>query len=270
VEDRSSLHGRGAFATRDYKPGELVTITRPLLFKQWPTNRAQRPSATSICQDIAALSNERLRVTFHILQWANKGAYIERAGLPYLREFFREAFSAAQTDAVAIMGFGGFPPPQMRWEGWTAVSYDATLLNHSCRPNVVATYDWESEEIQVVAVKNVTKGEELTMSYINVWATRKVREERLGFSCNCAECRLEGAQLTLSNDERKKMGARLGDIMRFRQSCGVKQDQAFTMLDERAEWLKEKHATHTENVSRAAMRAADLLRPFPSVELFFA
>ncbi|XP_018412559.1 PREDICTED: histone-lysine N-methyltransferase SMYD3 [Nanorana parkeri] len=65
-----------------------------------------------------------------------------------------------------------------------------SLLNHSCDPNCVIVF--EGTCLQLRAVKKIPKGEELTISYIDVKMPTHLRQVQLQrqycFSCDCHRC----------------------------------------------------------------------------------
>lgn len=82
---------------------------------------------------------------------------------------------------------------------WSAVYPRISCLNHSCRHNAEVQWFDESHEGTLVATRNVSKGEELFISYIpeNV-QTDSVHARRAslwdyGFECDCDKCVTEAA-----------------------------------------------------------------------------
>jgi len=108
------------------------------------------------------------------------------------------------TDTLhAIIGEGVFP--------------SAALLNHSCNPNCILRYElsapydgnsnkYHSPILQIVACKDIQKGEELTHSYVDLALPTSERRSRLrlahGFDCNCTRCS-NGCFLRLPDDVTK-------------------------------------------------------------------
>lgn len=81
----------------------------------------------------------------------------------------------------------------------------ATKMNHSCDPNVVLLYQsrgWGKDHPLVaycVALKDITPGEELTLSYIisdETYEQRQSALENYGFVCACSKCQMEKDQMT--------------------------------------------------------------------------
>lgn len=69
---------------------------------------------------------------------------------------------------------------------------DATRINHSCQPNAAHTWNPHLERQVVHALRDIAKGEEITMTYVRPLQATSVRQAQLretyGFVCNCASC----------------------------------------------------------------------------------
>ena len=67
---------------------------------------------------------------------------------------------------------------------------EQTLLNHSCRPNCLNCF--RGLEVLLVANRDIKRGEELTINYIDVikpvWERRAMLEEKSHFFCVCERC----------------------------------------------------------------------------------
>ena len=76
-----------------------------------------------------------------------------------------------------------------RDEGWSVLFPRASLFNHSCDPNAVV--DASPHFCAVRAVRMIKKGEEVTVSYLNVFLSRAERQDtcdKRGFYCACSKC----------------------------------------------------------------------------------
>ncbi|CAJ1078026.1 N-lysine methyltransferase SMYD2-B [Xyrichtys novacula] len=73
----------------------------------------------------------------------------------------------------------------------TAIYPDVALINHSCLPSVIVTYNGTSAEIR--AVKDMKPGDEVLISYIDLLYPTDDRNNRLResyyFTCECQECK---------------------------------------------------------------------------------
>jgi hypothetical protein len=85
-------------------------------------------------------------------------------------------------------------------------------INHACDSNAV--YRWNStlHQLTVHAVRDITRGSEITVCYSFDGMLRVQRQRHLselfGFACSCAKCSLQGEELRIS-DERM---AAIGDV----------------------------------------------------------
>ena len=80
------------------------------------------------------------------------------------------------------------------------LSLNNALVNHSCVPNVTMGAEKLSDEhkVELRAIKDISRGEEVTVSYLNedfisnFGLNRENRREKLksalGFDCNCSFC----------------------------------------------------------------------------------
>ncbi|KAL7682759.1 putative SET domain, tetratricopeptide-like helical domain superfamily [Plasmopara halstedii] len=71
----------------------------------------------------------------------------------------------------------------------------AAMINHSCDPNCVVTFDSKTLELEVRAMKFIQSGEEITQTYVDVALPRRERHQRLQkkyhFTCRCPRCTLQ-------------------------------------------------------------------------------
>jgi len=89
---------------------------------------------------------------------------------------------------------------------------DACRINHSCNPNGQNTWNENIKQVTIHAVKDIEKGEEITISYLSVYANHNSRQQSLrrgfGFTCSCDLC-------SLPLDLRRKSDERLDEIARL-------------------------------------------------------
>uniref|UniRef100_A0A3Q1HYZ6 [histone H3]-lysine(4) N-trimethyltransferase n=1 Tax=Anabas testudineus TaxID=64144 RepID=A0A3Q1HYZ6_ANATE len=73
----------------------------------------------------------------------------------------------------------------------TAIYPDVALINHSCLPSVIVTYNGTSAEVR--AVQDMKPGDEVLISYIDLLYPTDDRNNRLRetyyFTCDCKECK---------------------------------------------------------------------------------
>ncbi|KAL1258285.1 hypothetical protein QQF64_011529 [Cirrhinus molitorella] len=99
--------------------------------------------------------------------------------------------NAALTELFAQVNCNGFTieDEELSHLG-SAVFPDVALMNHSCSPNVIVTYKGTVAEVR--AVQDISPGEEIFNSYIDLLYPTEDRIERLRdsyfFTCDCKEC----------------------------------------------------------------------------------
>uniref|UniRef100_A0A8C5MT75 [histone H3]-lysine(4) N-trimethyltransferase n=1 Tax=Leptobrachium leishanense TaxID=445787 RepID=A0A8C5MT75_9ANUR len=90
-----------------------------------------------------------------------------------------------------------------------------SLLNHSCDPNCVIVF--EGKCLHLRTVKEIPKGEELTISYIDVMMPTRQRQNQLKrqycFTCDCHRC--------LTGDKDKDMLAGDEQVFHFQNHCSL-------------------------------------------------
>jgi len=108
--------------------------------------------------------------------------------------------------------------PQGRGAEATGAGVYETLckINHSCLPSCHFSWNSNQREEVVHAVRDIPAGEELSVTYIEPFASRDARRRRLqdrfGFLCACPSCATEGNDLKASNEARERMAALDGQI----------------------------------------------------------
>ncbi|KAK8056144.1 SET domain-containing protein 5 [Apiospora rasikravindrae] len=79
---------------------------------------------------------------------------------------------------------------------------EVSRLNHDCRPSL-AYYIDQNLTHHTHAVRDIQPGEELTISYLDSFRVRSVRQARAraswGFSCGCSQCSLPEAEAEASD-----------------------------------------------------------------------
>jgi hypothetical protein len=106
----------------------------------------------------------------------------------------------------------------------------ASLLNHSCYPNCIVIF--KKSEISVIALRDIPKGDELTIAYIdpitNYAARQKDLRERYYFECKCEFCGLKLPITNITNSYTTIDDSQLAIILEFFDS--KKQDPNYFNL----------------------------------------
>ncbi|CAK9068713.1 unnamed protein product [Durusdinium trenchii] len=178
--------GMGVVAARKIQKGELLLREQPLL-------------VVSHCQDSRQLGT-----------WEQE---IEEAlgRLPddQLRSFWSlsDCHSETKTSAVGIVRTNALPIETAQGD-MVGVYANVSRFNHSCNNNVNNSYQEEHGEV-LHAIRDVEAGEELCITYIDLFMTRQERQEALrrtfNFKCTCPSCLQTGRDLLLSNEVRQRL-----------------------------------------------------------------
>ena len=81
-------------------------------------------------------------------------------------------------------------------------------INHSCRPNTQHTWNRSAEREIIHAIRDIKKGEEITISYSLGGPSQSRRQhlkENFGFDCTCDLCSLTGEALKISDHRQELM-----------------------------------------------------------------
>ncbi|KAK2066535.1 hypothetical protein P8C59_000342 [Phyllachora maydis] len=79
---------------------------------------------------------------------------------------------------------------------------ETSRANHDCRPNADYYFDHATMAHRIYAMRDISPGEEITISYINTMRPRAERQERLkewGFTCTCPLCSAPPAVVAASD-----------------------------------------------------------------------
>ncbi|PCH35097.1 hypothetical protein WOLCODRAFT_155769 [Wolfiporia cocos MD-104 SS10] len=187
--------GRGMIATRSISSGEMVLAEAPLFIQTGlPTN-------ATVLASVSALNKAQQREFFSL-------ANCHRGKLP-------PALGIFQTNALPC-GFNDRISMAVATEG--AIFLKGSMFNSSCLPNV-NNYWVESEgKITFRAIRDISSGEELYISYCSCLADRETRQvelkNRFGFECNCTAC-------SLSGEERKASDTRRSSVAKLHSEIGA-------------------------------------------------
>ncbi|RPA75918.1 SET domain-containing protein, partial [Ascobolus immersus RN42] len=171
-------------ATRDIKAGTLVLDEKPLIVL---SQSFQNDNAWLVHTRIEMLlqkMNEKNVMDFHIL-YCSPDADTDTI---HHNRFYKNCFNLENQ-------FDG--PEVPREDG--CFKY-ASRINHACSPNTEATYYRALGRQKVYALKDIAAGDDFTVSYTNVLASRQSRQEdletRYGFQCCCEACSLDTEEST--------------------------------------------------------------------------
>jgi hypothetical protein len=160
--------GRGWFATKHLEAGELIF--------------EEEPARSRNVDDLAMLvmNSERLCKGLHV-----PATYAMRMTPPHVDESDAGKWSRSMAQVIS----NGFRSP----DGSSLLLQDASLFNHSCRPNA-AIGNPGGTKAQVRAIRDVKEGQEVCICYDSsvFWLPAEKRrwelKRRWGFECGCPRC----------------------------------------------------------------------------------
>ena len=201
--------GRGLVASRNITPGELI-INEPALFT---TESLQ--NAETIEKDLGAI----------VKALPKEG---QRAFLSLHNNF------PGPSPFSNIIRSNGYPLGPSSDIG--GIFVETARINHSCRPNAQHAWNDKLRRMMVHAVREISEGEELTLSYI-VGGPSTERKSNLksffSFDCHCELCGLPEAELANSDDRLRRaqqLDEAIGDAKVVRQTPERALEDCYALL----------------------------------------
>ncbi|CAM6096424.1 unnamed protein product [Calypogeia fissa] len=224
---RSTLGGRGLFATRDLAIGELVLVSNALLV-------APKESMVRELSSLVLSSKRRMQQLYTLSNNVNKEVEedveippmdlftplsyhnLKQTTCPYGRQsqLFYEGFDENQekidqkvnmeriaqiveVNAVNVMDVIACAEPQHDHENPTSINYSGlwllpSFINHSCTPNCVTSTPAGIAFVRVS--RQIESGQELHIAYFDVMKSLEVRNkmsQQCHFACKCSRCAWE-------------------------------------------------------------------------------
>ena len=214
--------GRGLFATRRIKEGQIILEEYPLFtfsFASFSLHEFTTKIYTNLGEETKA-TIFKLNDPVDIFEFRGKN---DNCFEDYLNHQFKqllmEKCSEEMTKILRIMignRINICPDPDLyRNHTQAGLFANISLINHSCLPNAVDSWVMgDFKRHQVRALRDIEKDEEILVSHWQSWAqfqwgSREFRRQELledrGFLCECSECSLEGEEL----QDRERMRAEI-------------------------------------------------------------
>lgn len=168
--------GLGVVALEDISPGTTILVEEPLLRRKWCDIR----------------SDTTLQDEFDSLPFSTRSALLT------LNDNFepRSLLTLWVSNSLPL------------GDGEKGVCLVGSRFNHACLPNVHYFWSPESRAVKFRVVQPVQAGQELCISYGNIYEPRDSRQAFLArvfkFDCHCEVCSLSGQKKILSDLRRKK------------------------------------------------------------------
>lgn len=198
-EIKQTKNGLGLLASRNIKRGELILAEKPLI---------------KIKQNVP-----KLQLNFHVENQVSKLSDQDKAKIFELHD------NQIPKSLVGIFKTNSYMLGKK--SQFCGLFYKMARMNHSCLPN--ASHHWvESENLQkVFALKDISLGEEICTSYINLYedtlGRKRILKKSFYFDCTCELCVKESSYMEKS-DERRII---LNDLNNFRPRMGLRDPNMF-------------------------------------------
>ncbi|KAI0202075.1 hypothetical protein F4808DRAFT_459457 [Astrocystis sublimbata] len=192
------MHGKGIglLSNRSIAKGEILMVRNPTLVAQMDALAELEVGVRDMMYEIA-LSR---------LPKSSRDAFLAQMG--------RNIHDKIDTNSFQFFVHGAGEAGR----GHLGCYPDVARLNHDCRPNV--HYRITNATMTAVASRNIQQGEELTVSYIDVFLPSKERKERIrtwGFECGCALCRLPKNETAASDKRLHRINQLKADLNNFKE-----------------------------------------------------
>ncbi|KEZ46367.1 TPR domain-containing protein [Scedosporium apiospermum] len=243
----SPVHGRGLFATKDIKAGEMVFCEKALCvpneFNLDHNSAALFANLVRTCHDNPSLHAKVLDLY--------GGSYVRSGhesdivdGVPVVDVFLLESIRRKNCFSGPRISDAMW---QRRWsarrEGmcrglWITAAY----ANHSCVPNTNRSFI--GDFLISTATMDIPAGTEITHIYVApraIYSLRKQQFRNWGFNCHCKLCSAEEQSAAENQERRMKMLGELELILRKKKPTVFQPDAAIRPIEKLGRQLEALH-----------------------------
>ena len=215
--------GKGILAARPLKRGELILAESPLF------TQTSGYSSASVVAALGQLSREDQRAFFSL-----SNAFPELP--PPLGVWITNSFPCWSPE-----------DPTGDTAHTAGVFLTASRFNSSCHPNVYHYLDPNLRQMVFRAATDIAPGEELCITYAELFATRDERRAELQrsfrFTCHCVACARTGEDLKRSDDRRTRVADIFNELPYYRDDpvMGLRKVLSVAACDIRPSTLVDDH-----------------------------
>ncbi|KAM7183375.1 hypothetical protein V8F20_012643 [Naviculisporaceae sp. PSN 640] len=181
--------GMGLIATRKIKQGEVIMVDHAALIAEmaFPTRVKRDVGRQLLERAVRRLSPERKEMVLGLA--SNEGGEVD-------------VEDVVRTNSFTVnVGEGSF----------MALFPRIARINHACKPTAFTRFNEKTLSNTVLAFREISKGEEITISYSDFGLTHAERTPLLsskwGFKCTCSLCTSPPAEIAASDKRRLKIKA---------------------------------------------------------------
>ncbi|OTA94576.1 hypothetical protein M434DRAFT_10527 [Hypoxylon sp. CO27-5] len=184
----------GLVATREIRAGELIMARTPAVMVNEKAIQALGKKAVSelLIRAVEELPSQHRESLLNLSTHSTPSDYGDKI------------YRILQTNSFRTGYHDGNNP-------FYSLFTEVSRLNHDCRPTCAYHFDHTDFRHKVLAVRDITAGEELTIAYYDPLQPRSVRQEKLqhewGFQCSCARCSADASSIAESDERVKKIHA---------------------------------------------------------------
>ena len=186
--------GKGLIAIEKISKGTRILSEEPIITMSDNINESDiEQLQISICQQVDALSEHQRR------------AFLSMHNIHAYRNAAEQCFGIFRTNGLPIDTSEG------------GIFLEACRINHACDNNAQKHWNWNIKRHTVHALRDIYKGEEITVYYLGVDKNREARKEALqakfDFICLCRLCSLPLEQSQESDrrlDEIRRLDGLIG------------------------------------------------------------
>ena len=242
----SPTHGRGVFAKRDIKAGELIFCEKAILMpNQYQPNQASAALYAMVIRqlyDNPSIAPSVLRL--HGGDYERSGAEGSIVdGVPVVDVFLLESIRLKNCFSSPLSTLEDTKPNteamRMAKGIWTYASY----MNHSCVPNSMRSFI--GDMLISRATRDISAGEEIFQHYVPVKAHPALRQaqfrEGWGFECTCSLCLGEAKSMPENIEKRRQLLRDIEKIANKKQPKTIVPDATIRSIDRLAKQLEEAH-----------------------------
>jgi hypothetical protein len=209
---KETADGHGLFARELIKAGTRIIHEKPILTVSQAETKTKTEYRCVIDQvvDLSDSERHRLMNLYHNDKKLREFSFLQGQPCPETDLDAGLVLAKFYTNAASITS-GGLE---------CGLFTTFCRMNHSCTPNICWVYDEPTDFMEVYAVRDIDKDEEITNSYIEVATSHQVRIRELsnwGFTCRCAAC--EGPDAA-KHDERRRRITQIKGILDIYQDAG--------------------------------------------------
>ncbi|KAJ7496835.1 hypothetical protein FB451DRAFT_1386188 [Mycena latifolia] len=242
----SPSKGLGLFSTRKISAGDLILSERPLtIAPAWNITKLRflrEFTEQEMYQAQLYEQEQELKALFDRLHPDYQAAYMELAN-SHQHDGSGPILGIMRTNGLGLGSlqtgrYNAEEQRNLRKGYYIAVCKELSRLNHCCSPNTEPHFDVASFSYRLFAARDISEGEELTISYTDLHLAAKDRQSALepyGFQCTCTACRTP-----FESDTRRAMtlSIQADTIENGLAKLSLLEQEGLQVLDEYCETLK--------------------------------